>query len=103
MGRGKGRVGLGVSEPVGRYTVVFARSTLKALGKIQGRERLRIRAAIELLAGDPRPRSATALSGSPRGRLRIRVGDDRIVYTIEDDALRVLVVAIGYRGEIYER
>jgi len=35
--------------------------------------------------------------------LRVRVGDYRIIYTVQDDILLVVVVTLGHRGEIYER
>jgi mRNA interferase RelE/StbE len=41
------------------------------------------------------------LKGRPG--LRVRVGDYRIIYTVEDDVLLVVVVALGHRREIYER
>ena len=53
-----------------------------------------------LLADDPRPPGATPLVGPP-GVLRVRTGDYRILYLVEDDRLIVLVVAVGRRREIY--
>ncbi len=35
--------------------------------------------------------------------MRVRVGDHRIIYTVKDDVLLVVVVALGHRREIYER
>ncbi len=35
--------------------------------------------------------------------MRVRVGDYRIIYTVKDDVLLVVVVALGHRREIYER
>ena len=35
--------------------------------------------------------------------MRIRVGDYRIIYTIEDDVLLIVVVTLGHRREVYER
>ncbi len=60
----------------------------------------RVDARILALADDPYPRAATKLEGA-RGFLRVRVGDYRILYTVEADRLVVLVVRIGHRREIY--
>jgi mRNA interferase RelE/StbE len=54
-----------------------------------------------LLAEDPRPPGARALQGRPG--LRVRVGDYRIIYTVEDDVLLVVVVRLGHRRDVYER
>lgn len=59
----------------------------------------RIQGAIALLAHDPRPPAARALRGRPG--LRVRVGDYRIIYTIHDDALVVVVVALDLRRDVY--
>jgi mRNA interferase RelE/StbE len=57
----------------------------------------RIRGAIALLSQDPRPPGARALQGRPG--LRVRVGDCRIIYTIDDNVLLIVVVGgIGATG-----
>jgi mRNA interferase RelE/StbE len=61
----------------------------------------RVRAAIALLADDPRPPAARRLRGRPAWR--VRVGDYRIIYTIEDAVLLVVVVAVGHRRDVYDR
>ncbi len=62
--------------------------------------RARIVRAIDGLATDPRPASAKTLQGDG-SILRLRVGDYRILYTIEEAALLVLVIRIGHRREVY--
>ncbi|MDQ3114151.1 MAG: type II toxin-antitoxin system RelE/ParE family toxin [Actinomycetota bacterium] len=54
-----------------------------------------------MLSQDPRPPAARALQGRPG--LRIRVGDYRIIYTVTDDVLLVVVVTIGHRRDVYNR
>ena len=49
---------------------------------------------------EPRPHGAKALRGEP-GLLRVRVGDYRVIYTVEDNILLVLVVRIAHRREAY--
>jgi mRNA interferase RelE/StbE len=60
----------------------------------------RLLAALELLKEEPRPPAATQLVGGA-GEWRVRVGDYRIVYEINDDVLVVLVLALGHRREVY--
>ncbi len=55
---------------------------------------------IESLARDPRPPGCKALVGEP-GAYRIRAGDWRVVYTVDDDAILVVVVKLGHRREVY--
>jgi mRNA interferase RelE/StbE len=62
--------------------------------------RRRVQAAIELLAGEPRPATATKLVGGA-GEWRVRTGDYRIVYEIHDRVLVVLVVVVGRRRDTY--
>ena len=55
---------------------------------------------VELLARQPRPAGAKKLVGG-RGEWRVRTGDYRIIYEIDDGVLLVLVLAIGHRRDIY--
>lgn len=61
----------------------------------------RITAAIDDLALDPRPGGVSKLAG--RDDYRIRVGDYRIVYAVDDDERLVLVARIAHRREVYRR
>lgn len=71
----------------------------RALRKLDRDVALRIQGAIALLPHDPRPPTTRALRGRPG--LRVRVGDYRIIYTVDDDVLLVVVVALGHRREVY--
>ena len=82
------------------YSVEIAPVAVRQLRKLDPPGRRRIQAAIELLAADPRPPGAEKLVGG-EGEWRIRTGDYRVVYEIHDDALVVLVLAVGHRREIY--
>ena len=79
--------------------IVLRPAALRTLRRINPADQDRIRGAIALLAHDPRPPAARALRG--REALRVRVGDYRIIYTVRDDVLQVLVVTIGHRREVY--
>ena len=82
------------------YRVEVARRALRVLSALPRREQQRIRAAIDLLAEQPRPPGAVRLVGEPHVH-RVRVGDYRILYEIVDDRLVVLVVRIGHRRDVY--
>ena len=60
----------------------------------------RIQRAIDNLQAEPRSAGCKKLAGSSN-RYRIRVGDYRIIYEVEDATVRVLVLAIGNRRDIY--
>jgi mRNA interferase RelE/StbE len=83
------------------YEIELAAGVDKQLRRVQKDTRLRLIGAIELLALDPRPPGAKMLRGGERGLWRVRVGDYRVVYTIEDGRLIVLVLRIGHRREVY--
>jgi mRNA interferase RelE/StbE len=86
---------------VSTYRIELRPAAVRALRKLDPPMQRRVRGAIALLAQDPRPPSARALRGRPG--LRVRVGDYRIIYTVADDVLLVVVVTLGHRREVYER
>jgi mRNA interferase RelE/StbE len=84
-----------------RYTVFLAKPAQKFLSRLtDATQRARFERAIDALAENPRPPGCQALRGL-RGAFRVRIGDFRILYQIEDDRLLVLVTDIGPRGQIY--
>ena len=83
------------------YRIELRPSAVRALRRLDPQIRPRIQGAIALLAQDPRPPGARPLRGRPG--LRIRVGDYRIIYTVQDDVLLIVVVTLGHRREVYER
>jgi mRNA interferase RelE/StbE len=85
------------------YRIELARPAARDAGAIRDRSaKAAIRRAIEALAEEPYPRGVRKLRGHP-GLWRIRVGDWRVVYTVEDDRMVVLVLMIAARGDVYER
>lgn len=62
----------------------------------------RLTAAMRTLESDPRPPGCVKLQGADE-LYRVRVGDYRIVYQVQDAILVVLVVQIGHRREIYRQ
>jgi mRNA interferase RelE/StbE len=85
---------------VEKYRVSIKRSAVKEIEAIpQKKERQRIIQRIGQLAKDPRPTGSKKLSG--HDRYRIRQGSYRIVYSIEDNELVVVVVKVGHRKDVY--
>ena len=71
----------------------------KSLERLEKKDQLRIYAAIELLGDNPRPPLAVKIKGSDY--FRVRVGDFRILYSIDAGRLIILLIDIGHRREIY--
>lgn len=84
-----------------RYRVEIARRALKSMAALPRKEHQRIRAAIDLLAENPRPPGCVAMSGEAHAS-RVGTGDYRIVYEVFDDRLLVhQVVRAGHRRDVY--
>ena len=83
-----------------RYSAAIARRAIRSIAKLPRKEQQRIRAAIELLADQPRPPGCVALSGEDSA-YRVRVGDYRIVYEVIDTRLVIQVVRVGHRRDVY--
>ena len=85
-----------------RYTVEIARRAVKSIARLPRTEQQRVRAAIDLLTGEPRPPGCVALAGE-ESVYRVRVGDYRILYEIIDSRLVIHVVRVAHRREAYRR
>jgi len=84
-----------------QYKVFFKKSVEKDLKQIPKRDLLKIFKRIESFQVDPRPVGSEKLTGQER--YRVRQGNYRIVYSIQDYELTVWVVKIGHRKEIYKK
>ena len=84
-----------------RYEIVFTKSALKELVSLPDHEVKRIVDKIDLLAIDPRPHGSIKLKGLDNEFWRIRVGQYRVVYSIEDIIKVVEIIAVGHRKDIY--
>ena len=82
------------------YIVEFTPSAKKDFKKIPIVETRKILNEIEKLQHDPRPNNCKKLKNS--SSYRIRAGDYRIIYEIEDKKLLILVIKIGHRKDIYK-
>jgi len=85
---------------VEKYKVLITASAAKELQSVDGKSlRIRLVEAIAALATNPRHPGAERLSGS-HDRYRVRVGDHRIVHSIDDARRIVDIVKIGHRREV---
>jgi len=82
------------------YNIEIKKSAAKEIGKPPKQELKRVVEKIKFLAEDPSPEGCKKLSGDEKYRLR--VGNCRILYRIEDDLLIIYVVKVGHRKEIYK-
>ena len=81
------------------YELLIKRSAAKELEALPTTPRRRVTAKIQILAIDPRPPGAEKLSGADKYRLR--QGDYRVLYEIDDGARTVSIVKIGHRRDVY--
>ena len=84
-----------------KYRLLIKSSAAKELEKINKKDIRRITARISALANDPRPAGCEKLSGEDK--FRLRQGNYRIVYSVDDSNKSVLVVKIGHRREVYRK
>ena len=84
-----------------KYAVEMKPSAEKELDRLSGNLNARIFSRLESLAFDPRPPGCKKLKGGDN-EWRIRIGDYRAVYTIDDRKLVVEVTRIRHRSEVYE-
>ena len=82
------------------YKVFIEKAVYKELKNIPERNYQKIMASIASLANDPRPPGCKKLKG--RSGYRIREGNYRVIYEINDKILTVTVVEVGDRKEIYD-
>ncbi len=82
------------------YTVVLTPHAFRAMKKLSLDTCRRLQPAIDALADTPRPTGVKKLSNS-QDIYRIRVDDYRIIYEICDAVLRVVVIEVGHRREVY--
>ncbi|HLR57126.1 MAG TPA: type II toxin-antitoxin system RelE/ParE family toxin [Beutenbergiaceae bacterium] len=82
------------------YRILFDPRAEKELGKLDRRAARRVEQAIHGLEDEPRPQSARPLVGHEH-LWRLRVGDYRVIYSIKNQELYILVVRISHRSRAY--
>lgn len=84
---------------MGSYRIQIKRSAERELRDIPKKDLKRITKRIGALSNDPRPPGCEKLTGQER--YRVRQGDYRVVYSVDDDTRTVTIVKIGHRREVY--
>ena len=83
-----------------RYKILIKASAAKEIEQLPARkDRRRVVERIRRLADEPRPKGCEKLSG--QDRYRLRQGNYRIIYSVDDDVLTVHVVKVGDRKDVY--
>jgi len=83
------------------HQVEFTPAARRQFRKLPAEAQQRLAPAIEALAAEPLPSGAKKLVGAAE-LWRIRVGDYRLIYTLEAERLVVLVVRVGHRRDVYD-
>jgi mRNA interferase RelE/StbE len=84
------------------YVVIFKKSAEKELERLPTQVIRRIGKAIDTLTENPRPSGSKKLEGQKESLWRIRIGDYRVIYLVEDVIKIVEIRRIGHRKDIYE-
>ncbi|MEK6609992.1 MAG: type II toxin-antitoxin system RelE/ParE family toxin [Gemmatimonadota bacterium] len=82
------------------YRIAFTRRAEREFGSLPERERVRLGRRIDALATTPRPSGMKTLGGA-EDLYRLRSGDYRVIYQIEDRVITIAVVRVGHRRDIY--
>jgi mRNA interferase RelE/StbE len=79
--------------------VIISRTAERELKALSSEVSIRIGRRLVLLAEDPHPAQSTRLRNSRN--FRLRVGDYRVVYSVDDSAQEVTILGVGHRGVVY--
>ena len=85
------------------YRVEFLPAAGRDWQRLQAHVQRRLAPAIDALAENPRPAGAKALKGRLRGTYRLRSGEWRVAYQMDDADRAVYVIEVGHRSRIYDR
>lgn len=83
------------------YEIEFTRAAEKAFSSLPEKVQDRIDDVLDGLEAEPWPVGHKKLKGSKGDLYRVRVGDYRVVYQVEEDRLVVVLIRIGHRKEVY--
>ena len=86
----------------GRWRVEILPSARRELQSLRPPIQNRVCAAVRALADDPNPPDSIAMRGKGTGLHWLRVGSYRVVYRLQAERVRVLVIRIGHRSEVYK-
>ena len=83
------------------YKIIFAKGAQKALLRLPKNMAVLVRQKLEQLAVDTYAPNTNAMKLQNRSGYRLRIGDWRVIYEIQNDELVILVLKIAQRGEVY--
>ena len=83
------------------YQVIIQQSAQKQLRLLPVEISSRIDPRLKALANDPRPAGCIKLKGE-ENRWRIRIGDYRVIYTINDTTFTIFILKVSHRREVYQ-
>jgi len=83
------------------YRVEFTRQAAKSFKDLPFQEQQRLKPKIDALSAEPRPNGVVKLADE-ENLYRIRVGNYRVIYNIQDKQLIILTLKIGHRKDIYK-
>lgn len=89
------------------YIIEFTNKAEKDLGKLPKQTIAKVLDKIAKLSDEPRPSGHKKLNNfhvpnAPDDLYRIRIGDYRVIYSIEDEIITITVVKVAHRKEVYE-
>ena len=82
-----------------KYELQIKSSAVKEIERLPRKDRPKIVQRIRALASNPRPHGREKLSAEEK--YRVRQGDYRVVYSVDDNERSILVVKVGHRKEVY--
>jgi mRNA interferase RelE/StbE len=82
-----------------KWRIAFARTAEKEFARLSSEMQVRVARGIRSLEDEPIPSSAKRLKG--REEFRLRVGDYRVLYTIEHESRSLKILAVGHRRDVY--
>ncbi|MCY1716023.1 type II toxin-antitoxin system RelE/ParE family toxin [Microbacterium sp. SL62] len=83
------------------YRIDVLPAAVRAIRKLPPEAKRRTQAVIDVLAEEPRPPAAKKVTARPEWR--VRTGDCRVLYRVEDEVLTIVVVHAGHRRDVYEK
>ena len=83
------------------HSLYFTRESIKALARMPRETSMLIRQKLQHLAQSPHAPNPNAAKLQGRDGYRLRVADWRVIYEIDDGKLRILVIAVAHRKEVY--
>jgi len=80
------------------YRLKITKGVLRAINRLPGNMRQRVRRAIAQLTTDPRPPASKQMEGDLAAYYRLRIQDYRIIYTIDDEIIQIEIIRVARRS-----